>query len=37
LVIYSTLFETQDKAALANFLDATIGPLTSHDRKRGSQ
>ena len=36
LAIYSTLFETHDRASLANFLEATIGPLLSHDQKRGS-
>jgi DNA-binding PucR family transcriptional regulator len=36
LAIYSTLFETHDRASLASFLDATIGPLLSHDQKRGS-
>ncbi|NUZ05290.1 helix-turn-helix domain-containing protein [Piscinibacter koreensis] len=37
LAIYSTLFETHDRASLANFLDASIGPLLTHDRKRGSE
>jgi sugar diacid utilization regulator len=37
LAIYSTLFETHDRTSLQNFLDATIGPLLSHDRKRGSE
>jgi sugar diacid utilization regulator len=37
LAIYSTLFETHDQASLAGFLDATIGPLISHDGKRGSE
>ena len=36
LAIYSTLFETHDRASLASFLEATIGPLVSHDQKRGS-
>ena len=36
LAIYSTLFETHDRASLASFLEATIGPLLSHDQKRGS-
>ncbi|HEX4235617.1 MAG TPA: GAF domain-containing protein [Caldimonas sp.] len=36
LAIYSTLFETHDRASLDNFLAATIGPLLAHDRKRGS-
>ena len=36
LAIYSTLFETQDRASLASFLEATIGPLLTHDQKRGS-
>ena len=36
LAIYSTLFETHDRASLNNFLEATIGPLLAHDRKRGS-
>jgi DNA-binding PucR family transcriptional regulator len=37
LAIYSTLFETHDQASLANFLDATIGPLIAHDSHRGSE
>jgi DNA-binding PucR family transcriptional regulator len=37
LAIYSTLFETHDRVSLTNFLEATIGPLISHDRKRGSE
>jgi sugar diacid utilization regulator/GAF domain-containing protein len=37
LALYSTLFETHDRASLAEFLDATIGPLISHDRKRNSE
>jgi DNA-binding PucR family transcriptional regulator len=37
LAIYSALFETHDQASLSNFLDATIGPLLAHDRKRGSE
>jgi len=36
LAIYSTLFETHDRASLSNFLEAAVGPLLSHDRKRGS-
>lgn len=36
LAIYSTLFETHDRASLASFLDATIGPLLTHDQRRGS-
>jgi sugar diacid utilization regulator len=36
LAIYSTLFETHDRASLATFLEATIGPLLTHDQKRGS-
>jgi sugar diacid utilization regulator/GAF domain-containing protein len=37
LAIYSTLFETHDRVSLSNFLDTSIGPLTAHDRKRGSE
>jgi sugar diacid utilization regulator/GAF domain-containing protein len=37
LAIYSTLFETHDRVSLSNFLDATVGPLILHDRKRGSE
>jgi DNA-binding PucR family transcriptional regulator len=37
LAMYSTLFETHDQSSLANFLDATIGPLITHDRHRGSE
>jgi sugar diacid utilization regulator/GAF domain-containing protein len=36
LAIYSTLFETHDQTSLANFVEAKIGPLISHDRKRSS-
>lgn len=34
LALYSTLFETHDASSLEQFLDATIGPLIQHDRKR---
>ncbi|HTP74786.1 MAG TPA: helix-turn-helix domain-containing protein [Burkholderiaceae bacterium] len=37
LAIYSTLFETHDQTSLANFLDATIGPLIAHDSHRGPE
>jgi DNA-binding PucR family transcriptional regulator len=37
LALYSTLFETHDEASLVAFLDATIGALISHDRKRTSE
>ena len=37
LALYSTLFETHDQTSLREFLDATIGALISHDRKRGSE
>ena len=37
LAIYSTLFETHDQTSLADFLEATIGPLLAHDRKRDSE
>ncbi|MES2937352.1 MAG: GAF domain-containing protein [Pseudomonadota bacterium] len=37
MAIYSTLFETHDQASLAAFLEATIGPLTAYDGKRGSE
>jgi sugar diacid utilization regulator len=36
MALYSTLFETHDQASLATFLEATIGTLTAHDRRRGS-
>jgi hypothetical protein len=36
LALYSTLFETHDQASLADFTNATIGPLIQHDRKRSS-
>lgn len=36
MALYSSLFETHDRASLDAFLDATIGVLTSHDQKRGS-
>lgn len=35
--LYATLFETHDQASLTAFLDATIGPLVTHDQKRGSE
>ena len=37
MALYSTLFETHDQASLAAFLEATIGALTAHDEKRGSE
>ncbi|ALM86822.1 helix-turn-helix domain-containing protein [Bordetella sp. N] len=37
MAMYSILFESQDGASLAQFLDATIGPLIEHDRKRGTE
>jgi len=37
LAIYSTLFETHDQNSLSHFLEATIGPLISHDSHRGSE
>lgn len=37
LALYSALFETHDRASLETFLEATIGALTSHDRKRGTE
>jgi DNA-binding PucR family transcriptional regulator len=36
LALYSSLFETHDAASLGQFLEATIGPLLAHDRKRGA-
>lgn len=37
LALYSTLFETHDQASLAQYLEATIGALMAHDRKRHSE
>lgn len=37
MALYATLFETHDQASLAAFLESTIGPLTTHDSKRGSE
>lgn len=37
LALYSTLFETHDRTSLATFLEATIGPLLAHDRKRNTE
>jgi GAF domain-containing protein len=37
LALYSVLFETHDRASLAAFLDATIGAVTAHDGRRGSE
>lgn len=36
LALYSTLFETHDATSLGQFVDASIGPLLAHDRKRGT-
>ena len=36
LALYSTLFETHDPHSLGQFLEACIGPLLEHDRKRGT-
>jgi DNA-binding PucR family transcriptional regulator len=37
MTLYATLFETLDQAGLAAFLETSIGALTAHDRKRGSE
>jgi sugar diacid utilization regulator len=37
LALYSTLFETHDQASLANFLEATIGPLIAQDLRRNTE
>ena len=37
MALYSVLFETHDQASLNAFLDATIGTVMTHDRKRGSE
>ncbi len=37
LALYSTLFETHDRASLETFLDATIGTVTAHDHKRNTE
>ncbi|KWT98528.1 MULTISPECIES: GAF domain-containing protein [unclassified Variovorax] len=37
MALYATLFETHDQVSLAAFLEATIGALTAHDQKRGSE
>jgi len=37
MALYSVLFETHDQSSLAAFLDATIGAVTSHDARRGSE
>ncbi|MEF7617261.1 GAF domain-containing protein [Aquincola sp. MAHUQ-54] len=36
LALYSVLFETHDRASLAEFMHATIGPLLDYDGKRGT-
>lgn len=36
MALYSTLFETHDQTSLASFLEATIGVLSAHDDRRGS-
>lgn len=37
LALYSTLFETHDRSSLSAFLEATIGSLLAHDRKRHTE
>lgn len=37
LALYAVLFETHDQASLKQFLQATIGELIAHDRKRGAE
>ena len=37
LALYSTLFETHDPNSLGQFLEASIGPLLEHDRKRSTE
>lgn len=37
LALYSALFETHDPTSLDQFLNATIGPLLAHDRKRQAE
>ena len=37
MALYATLFETQDPASLASFLETTVGALTGHDRRRGTE
>ena len=37
MALYSVLFETQDKASLKGFLNASIGVLVAHDQKRGTE
>jgi len=37
LALYSTLFETHDLNSLNQFLEASIGPLLSYDRKRDTE
>lgn len=37
LALYSTLFETHDLDSLGQFLEASIGPVLSYDRKRGTE
>jgi sugar diacid utilization regulator len=37
MALYSTLFETYDRASLDSFLETTIGSLLAHDLKRGSE
>jgi hypothetical protein len=36
IALYATLFESHDQASLAAFLESTIGALTAHDDRRGS-
>jgi DNA-binding PucR family transcriptional regulator len=36
LALYSSLFETHDASSLGQFLEASIGPLLHHDRKRNA-
>lgn len=37
LALYAALFETHDNASLTEFLEAAVGPLVAHDRRRGTE
>lgn len=37
LAMYSTLFETHDQESLAQYLEATVGALLAHDRRRRTE
>jgi sugar diacid utilization regulator len=37
MALYAVLFESHDQESLKDYIDACIGPVIAHDRKRGTQ